>query len=136
VVGDYFKSDADVLDYTDRATDLITWLRSKTYLLALLRDAQVQASKPILSVIRAVLTRWTAHYLAYRRLLQLQPTLTSMVYSDENRPENQRQIVRGDAKAKAKSLTMIEIIKTPTFWYALARYFYFIISFCLKLTLV
>jgi hypothetical protein len=36
VVGDYFRSGIDVLDFTDLANTLITWLRSKTLVLALL----------------------------------------------------------------------------------------------------
>ena len=68
VVGDYFKCTAAFLTYTDRASDLITWLRSKTYVLAQLRHIQqtvTRIDKSPLTVIRPVFTRWTAHYLAY-----------------------------------------------------------------------
>jgi hypothetical protein len=70
-VGDFFKSDAEFLQYTDKATELIGWLQGKTYVLALLREVQRTNSLRILTVIRAVLTRWTAHYLAYRHLLEI-----------------------------------------------------------------
>ena len=36
VVGDYFESGVNVLDYTDLANALITWLQSKTLVLVLL----------------------------------------------------------------------------------------------------
>ncbi|KAF9456718.1 hypothetical protein BDZ94DRAFT_1177124 [Collybia nuda] len=67
VVGDYFKSDAPVLDYTDEATELITWLRSRTIVLGLIRQAQIDTVGPshTKAVIRAVLTRWTSHYMAF-----------------------------------------------------------------------
>ena len=80
MVGDYFKvSEAQVfVTCTKHATELITWLQSKTQVLAMLRDIQKginlanpSASHRILSVIQAILTRWTAHYLAYHRLLDL-----------------------------------------------------------------
>jgi hypothetical protein len=105
VVGDYFKSNASVLVYAETATELITWLRSKTLVLALLREAQAQADANGLSMIRAVLTRWTAHYMAYRRLLELRSTLTSVVYGDESRPQS--RIIIGNAGAKAKAREMI-----------------------------
>jgi hypothetical protein len=72
VVRDYFKSETKALDYTDNASDLITWLCSKTILLAMLRE--MQAGLPgaglnnIKTVIRAILTCWTMHYQSYRRL--------------------------------------------------------------------
>lgn len=70
IVGDFFKSDTEFLQYTDKATELIGWLWGKTYILAL-REVQQTNSLRVLAVIRAVLTRWTAHYLAYRRLLEI-----------------------------------------------------------------
>jgi hypothetical protein len=115
VVGDFFKSNAEVLDYTDKASDVITWLRSKTLVLALLHEKGAKA------VIRAVLTRWTAHYMAYHRLLELRPKLLSILYDDEGLPADQKLIVIGDAKAKAKSRAMSQIIYDGLFWQALAR---------------
>jgi hypothetical protein len=91
--------------------------------LALLRQAQFQAKGEAASVLRAVLTRWTAHFLAYSRLLDLRASLTSIVYADEARPNPQKLIMTGDAKAKAKAKLMIEVIKDQQFWVALARYF-------------
>ena len=37
VVGNYFKSNVNILKYTDKATQLITWLHSKTLVLAMLQ---------------------------------------------------------------------------------------------------
>ncbi|KAG1724673.1 hypothetical protein EDB19DRAFT_1834081 [Suillus lakei] len=65
VVGDYYKvpSTSQFLQYTKKATDLIAWLRSKTMVLAMLRDVQKalnlanpSRTKRVLSVIHAVLT--------------------------------------------------------------------------------
>ena len=107
---------------TDDATELIGCLRSKTFILALLNEAQMRATGTTKAVIRAVLTRWTAHYMAYQRLLELQPFLTSLVYTEETLPEKSKQIVTGDKAAKTKALAMISIIKDGSFWHAIARY--------------
>ncbi|KIJ07418.1 hypothetical protein PAXINDRAFT_90413, partial [Paxillus involutus ATCC 200175] len=65
----------------------------------------------------AVLTRWTAHYLAYRHLLQLRQTLFAIVAADEIRSADRKKIITGDAKAKAKATKMTELIKDTLFWY-------------------
>lgn len=113
VVGDIFNSDSDILKQTDLAAELITWLRSKTYVLVKLPYA----------VLRAVLTRWTAHYCAYRRLLDLYIPLMRLVDHDakyqgaEN--ELQRILITGNKKAQDKAKGMVNIIKTPLFWHKL-----------------
>ncbi|KZT20928.1 hypothetical protein NEOLEDRAFT_1158419 [Neolentinus lepideus HHB14362 ss-1] len=42
VVGDYFKSSQWFFQYADMANDLIAWLRSQTFLLALLQQIQIE----------------------------------------------------------------------------------------------
>ena len=126
VVGDYFKSEAEALTFADQASDLIAWLRSKTLILALMRD--VQAALPgakiseIKTIIRAVLTRWTMHYQSYRRLRELHTTILMVVDLDENRPEEQRCVITGDTRAKTKARGMVQLIKDERFWHALAVY--------------
>ncbi|KAH9988278.1 hypothetical protein BJV74DRAFT_796328 [Russula compacta] len=121
VVGDYFKSNADVLEHTDAATQLITWLCSKTFVLALLCDAQIEASGEAKAVIHAVLTRWMAHYMPYRQLLELQPILTSQVYLDDTWPDSSKQLITGDRDVVKKAQEMVVIIKNPLFWHGIAR---------------
>ncbi|KAJ6612743.1 hypothetical protein B0H10DRAFT_1807010, partial [Mycena sp. CBHHK59/15] len=120
IVGDYFKSDSPVLMFSKHADDLIKWLRSKTYVLALISAVQESSSGCIMSVIRAVLTRWTTHYLAYQRLLELRPALESIVITDSMHPK--LDLIKGDTKAKAKAKRMMALIKNVSFWHALARY--------------
>ncbi|KAF8883953.1 hypothetical protein BD779DRAFT_1443490, partial [Infundibulicybe gibba] len=123
VAGDYFKlTKANLLEYSEMAGDLIAWLRSKTQILGLMRDIQVAinatdeaTNHQVLTVIRPVLTRWTSHYLAYKRILELRWVLETL-------PRNQRRLTTGNAQAQKKGNTMITIIKNPLFWYALARY--------------
>ena len=115
VVGDYFKDNKALLKCTDDATELIGWLCSKTFVLALLNEAQMKATGTAKAVIRAVLTRWTVHYMAYRRLLELQPFLRSTL------PDQSKQIITGDKDARTKAAAMVEIIKDGSFWHAIAR---------------
>ncbi|KAH9046941.1 hypothetical protein EDB84DRAFT_1557976 [Lactarius hengduanensis] len=82
IVGDYFKAESIYVKHSKMASDLISWLCSKTYVLARLREVQTQSGKPPLTVICAVLTRWTAHYLAFKRLLELQLPLRALVTHD------------------------------------------------------
>src|ERR1700683_2027251 len=120
VIGDYFKSGVNVLDYADLANALITWLQSKTLVLALLQNAQLETTGRALAVIRAVLTRWTAHYQAYRHLLKLQPTLQLWVSAEAAQPESKKMIVMGDKKAKEHATEMLDVITKSRFWHAIA----------------
>ena len=122
IVGDFFKSDTEFLQYTDKATELIGWLRGKTYILALLREVQQTNSLRVLAVIRAVLTCWTAHYLAYRRLLEIQLSLQILVENDEKLELRNQQLLLGDASAQEQSQKNIAIIKNSAFWHSLARF--------------
>lgn len=123
VVGDYFKSETSVLVFADQATELIAWLRSKTQVLALLREVQARFGDGIAvkAVIRAVLTRWTAHYQAYARLLDLRSVLMMVVDADERLLEKDRRVVAGDTKSKKKATGMVALIRNDTFWRALLR---------------
>ena len=111
-----------MLEFTDDATELISWLRSKTQILALLREVQARLGEnTVKAVIRAVLTRWTAHYLSYSRLLDLRSVLIMVVDMDSRRLEKDRCVIAGDAKAKKKANDMVILIKNDTFWKALLR---------------
>lgn len=113
VVGDIFNSESDLLEYTDNAVELITWLRSKTFVLGKLPYA----------VLRAVLTRWTAHYNAYQRLLDLYIPLKLLADHDARYPgpENERQriFITGNKKAQQKAEAMVKIIRDSLFWHKL-----------------
>lgn len=76
------------------------------------------------AVLRAVLTRWTAHYLAYRRLLELRPSLMMLIQNDETEVAAGREsfLVTGDRRAKEKARDMKWLIQNGLFWHNLARY--------------
>jgi len=122
VVSDYFKSESEVLIYTDKATEVITWLCSKTLVLCLIHELQLQTSGTMKAVFHAVLTCWTAHYMTFNHLLELHPTIMAVIYQDEVRAPADKLIITGNAKTKEKSRKMIEILKDNLFWFAIARY--------------
>jgi len=68
------------------------------------------ATQKVLSVIRACITRWTAHYLAYRRLLDLLNPLKILVAQERGRGNNPHIIV-GDAASHRKARKMLELIE-------------------------
>lgn len=121
IVGDYFKKCGPIFsDISACADQLITWLRSKTFVLGKLREIQEELHQSPLSVIRAAITRWIAHYLAYRRLLDLRDILRMMVIQDRGKEKS--DLLSGKADAVAKTRDMIAIIEDSTFWQALVRY--------------
>ena len=129
VVGDYFKVISGVfMTYTKKATELIAWLRSKSWVLALLREIQKGiclangSNIKILSVICAVITRWTAHYLAFRCLLDLKQTLEILVSHKKEAPNGLKIIVAGNATSRKKGSEIIKIIEDSLFWHTILRF--------------
>lgn len=80
---------------------------------------RLRPGTPPLSVIRAVLTRWTSHFLAYRRLLQLQTSIMTMLELDEAAEES--QIITGSASAREKATEIISYLKDDHFWSAIKQ---------------
>ncbi|KAG0702163.1 hypothetical protein DFH29DRAFT_805286, partial [Suillus ampliporus] len=66
IVRNLFKAKDDYGQYGDLAQELITWLHSKTHVLALLHELQMSTIRKTLAIIHAVLTQWLSHYLVYR----------------------------------------------------------------------
>ncbi|PBK86361.1 hypothetical protein ARMGADRAFT_1047859 [Armillaria gallica] len=104
IVGDYFKVNQGFLKYSTLATD-------KTFLLALIQEVQKEKGLQVITVIQAVVTRWTTHYLAYHCLLELQSTLKFL----------EKRVVTGDVKARQRVNMMLGNINDPLFWHSLAR---------------
>jgi len=82
------------------------------------------------TVIRAVLTRWTAHYMAYQRLLELKPALQYLAGGDLMKPPQARQLITGDKKSREKATDMVSLIMDEQFWGAITR-FVIVLTYCL-----
>jgi hypothetical protein len=71
-----------------------------------------------------------AHYMAYRRLLELHPALESVITNDAMQSRDKdKTVVTGDAKAKCRSHQMVGIMGDPLFWHSLAWLVAYIMSF-------
>ncbi len=92
--------------------------------MGLIRDALSSRNRPPLSVIRPVPTRWTAYYLAYRRLLDLRTTLNLIVAEDASKNPADRQVIpaQGERAAREKAAKMVDLINSATFWQSIARF--------------
>ena len=116
IVGDLFKVKDDYMEYEDMAQELFTWLRSKTWVLALLREIQMVTIGWTVAILQAVLIRWLSHYLAYRWLLEVWPALELLILKHEDALGRSRNRV-----ARKKAEAAIGTIKNATFWHAMAR---------------
>ena len=67
----------------------------------------------------AVITRWTSHFLAYRRLLRLRPYIMTMILQDECQEKS--HIITGTSLAKAKATEIISYLKDDQFWNAVKQ---------------
>ncbi|CDO73980.1 hypothetical protein BN946_scf185043.g29 [Trametes cinnabarina] len=88
--------------------------------LARIREVQAANGKSASAVIRPVATRWTSHYLAFKRLLELQPSLAAILASDRVAGGDTTFMagIKGSA-AKAKARQMLALIKDGPFWHSL-----------------
>ncbi|EGN91959.1 hypothetical protein SERLA73DRAFT_17537, partial [Serpula lacrymans var. lacrymans S7.3] len=68
-----------------------------------------------------VITRWTAHYLAFQYLLDLRLTLQHVFASNAQQIPAQQLIKTGDWKAIQKAETMNELVNDSLFWHTAAR---------------
>ncbi|EED85429.1 predicted protein [Postia placenta Mad-698-R] len=123
VVGDYFKLGSSVVFFVwaECADDLIAWLHKWTYILGVLRDIQISLRKTPLTIIHAVITHWTAHYLAYHHLLKLQPTISWVIQDDEACGQESHFIAGTKQAARTKSNEMVKLMKNSVFWESIAH---------------
>lgn len=121
IVGDYFKAEDVLLEFATQACELITWLRSKVAFLGKISELYKRSHGRAKTVIRAVLTRWTSHFLSFSRLLELRATINALVAEDDLFPADRKFIVTGDRPSREKAMAMLAIINNPVFWTSLVR---------------
>ena len=79
----------------------------------------------ILTLIRVVITRWTAHFLAFKWLLDLKWVLDHLIQNDELLPPKDQCLTASDSKACKKAKKMIALIKNSEFWHSIANMYIF-----------
>lgn len=87
-LGDYFKVNDIAAEIAAQATELIGWLNNHGKVRVIFNQAQQEVSKDrtgfvkVLVYLVANLTRWTTHYIAFRRLFILKTPLQFAVLRD------------------------------------------------------
>jgi hypothetical protein len=121
VVTDYFKHYANSLSFTDAASELIRWIRSRNAVHTLIQEQHKLLYGVPKAVINAAMTRWTSHYLSYRRLSELEDTLKSVMLADKAKPAEKQIVFTSDPKTRRKALAEYELIKDDMFWKSIRR---------------
>jgi hypothetical protein len=79
-LGDYFKESPEATKTAEEATDLLGWFLNHQRVRSIFDDAQaLRNNGKVLVYLVANLTRWTTHYTAFRRLLDLKTSLQHAV---------------------------------------------------------
>ncbi len=86
-------------------------------MLALLRQSQIAANGHVLTVLRAILTWWTAHFHAYDQLLLIQEHLHIIVYQDAALSSNSKKIIQGEQRLGQQKCA--SLLRRPFFGYPL-----------------
>ncbi|KAF9520227.1 hypothetical protein BS47DRAFT_1481590 [Hydnum rufescens UP504] len=122
VLGDYIKKNPDLSVRMAEASELVNWFNNHSFALHIL--FKEQRSMPdfhdeVLTLIRAVLTRWATHVVSFNRLLKVELPMKSAVIK-----------WRGDilkaagttAPAISKANQIIKTIEDIGFWEKLRQY--------------
>jgi hypothetical protein len=72
IVGDYLSLRIAFLTCVPKALLVIKWINNHSCALGIFRREQLQTYNKVLALILPVITRWTAHYLSLRRLLEVE----------------------------------------------------------------
>ena len=83
VLGDYIKANNSVAATIKDANSVVKWFCNHSWALGQFNAEQRASNNGTLAFIKAVITRWTAHYCSVSRLLELQPILRSLVIKKE-----------------------------------------------------
>ena len=115
MVGDFLRLESRFLECVLVAQEVVQWMNSHSRALGIFRNEQRQTHplKKVLTLIRPVITRWTAHYLSLRRLLDVQILLqTCWMKHGATIIESAGSTAEANAKAKSIERTITD----PIFW--------------------
>ena len=101
-------------DTVDDANKVIKWFKTHSYAQGLLCECQEEEYGVALALIAAVLTRWTAHYCAAARLLEIMRALLICVARHDSKLVESAGSVNSEAQKTAQEV--ITVIKNPRFW--------------------
>jgi hypothetical protein len=113
IVGDYLSLRIDFLTCVPKALLVIKWMNNHSRALGIFRREQLQTYNKVLALILPVITRWTAHFLSLRRLLEVEmPMKTSWMKYSEHMIECAGP--KADVQEKAREIQVI--VEDQQFW--------------------
>ncbi|KAI9453922.1 hypothetical protein BJY52DRAFT_1123200 [Lactarius psammicola] len=113
IVGDYLSLRIDFLTCLPKALSVIKWMNNHSRALGIFRREQLQTYNKILALILPVITRWTAHYLSLRRLLDIEIPIRAswMKYGQE-----MVDCAGPKADVQQKARKIQAVVEDPQFW--------------------
>lgn len=123
ILGDYFAVNEDAAKTAEQATELVHWIVSHDRLRKIFDDAQHEKNFKVVVYLLANITRWTTHYLAFCRLLELKVPLRHAAYlrrqdivdAQLGAEKNKKAI----NKITATANTQCDLIENNDFWSSL-----------------
>jgi hypothetical protein len=119
IVGDLFKHVKPMAEIAENAARVIKWFRNHSFALGLLRECQELELGTAHALISAVLTRWTAHYCAASRLLDIAKPMVICVVRHEAALLESSGRVNSEGQKAAKEV--FSIVKNAEFWQGLVQ---------------
>jgi hypothetical protein len=120
-LGDYFKENQAAAETAEEATNLLGWFLGHQRVRAIFDEAQALRNRgTVLAYLVANLTRWTTHYTAFRRLLDLKiPIRHAVVLSRDAIVAAQVGAEHNAGKRRKLSdaaNTQCDVIESAEFW--------------------
>ena len=116
VVGNFLSLKIDLLECVPKALEVAKWFNNHSRASGILRAEQLSVlnKKALILVLPGpVVTRWTAHYLSLRRLLQVEGPIKACY----NKYASVLLLCAGPkADAKRKAEEVQETVEDPLFW--------------------
>ena len=112
------KACPDILDAVTNAAEIVKWFSSHSRVAGILSQEQLKLGEKMLALIRAVITRWTSHYLSATRLLVVSRALRTAVIT---RSEELELAAGSRSENKKKAREIFDIINDSQFWKNLTK---------------
>ncbi|KAH7917236.1 hypothetical protein BV22DRAFT_1026766, partial [Leucogyrophana mollusca] len=117
VVSDIFKAKNTFINIVSDALEVVKWFNNHSRALGMLREVQKEKFNKVLCLILPVLTRWTSHYLAVTRLLELEITFKQLMLNAANDATQALLRCAGDKPAaKTAAQKIFDILERYEFW--------------------
>ncbi|KAF8196213.1 hypothetical protein K438DRAFT_1760391 [Mycena galopus ATCC 62051] len=120
ILGEYFIVNDVAARIAEQATELVGWILSHGRVRNIFDKSQFAKNVSVLVYLVANLTRWTTHYLAFSRLLELKAPLRHAAYLQRSEIIDAQVGAEKNVKAKAKMIAtankQCDLIENNDFW--------------------